>query len=440
MKRKIEEKLKQWQNRTDRKPLILRGARQVGKTYILQKFGEENYANTAYFNFERDRELRLIFENSKDPERIIEQLTLALGETIEPGRTLIIFDEIQECPKALNTVKYFYEMAPEFHLVCAGSLLGVKLANDGFPVGKVEFFDMYPMTFAEFLEADGSPNLVEVMARAAKGDSSLLDAFHEQLLEKLRTFYVVGGMPEAVKVWVEKHNIEKVNYIQSNILISYINDFAKHTSGVEANRISQIWNSIPSQLARENKKFLYQAAKEGARAREYEAALNWLKDANLISKCYLVLKCDFPLKFYEDLSAFKIYLGDVGLLRQLSELSSEIILLGNELFEEYKGALAENYVVNMLIATLGETPHYYSFDRKEIDFVIQVKNQIIPIEVKSGKTTNNNSLTSFNEDNKNKLSVRFSTNKIKQDGKILNLPLYLAEFADQIIEQVLRED
>jgi hypothetical protein len=431
MKRFITDKLINWKNSKDRKPLILKGARQVGKTYILKEFGQNNYDNVAYFNFDHDDGLAELFLNTKDPKRIIEQLSLANGKKINPGTTLIIFDEIQECPNALNSLKYFCEEANEYHVACAGSLLGIRLSKTSFPVGKVDFLNLYPMTFSEFLIADNSENLVEVMKKA-KEVKEIPKFFESELIEKLKTYYIVGGMPEVVYSWVNDKDIEKVNKIQKNILDSYENDFSKHTDASEANKISLIWNGIPSQLARENKKFVYQVVKEGARAREYEGALNWLNDANLISKCYLVSKCAFPLKAYNDLSTFKIYMNDVGLLRRMSNLDSSIILEGSKLLEEFKGSFTENYVANVLNYLSNESLNYYTFSRNEIDFVIQRKNKIIPIEVKSDKCTNHNSLTKYNANNDNEISFVFSKNNLSKDGKIVNIPLYFIEYIDNL--------
>ena len=425
------EKLIDWKNDKNRKPLILKGARQVGKTYILQEFGANYYENTAYFNFDHDYGLAELFLNTKDPKRIIEQLSLAAGKKINPNTTLIIFDEIQECPNALNSLKYFCEEASEYHVACAGFLLGIRLSKISFPVGKVDFLNLYPMTFSEFLIADGAENLVLAM-RQIKEIQKIPKLFEDQLIEKLKVYYIIGGMPEAVSSWVNHKDIEKVNKIQKNILDSYENDFSKHTDASEANKISLIWNGIPSQLAKENKKFIYQVIKEGARAREYEGSLNCLNDANLISKCYLVRKCVFPLKAYNDLSAFKIYMNDVGLLRRMSNLDSKIILEGNKLLEEFKGAFTENYVANMLTYVLDEAPNYYTFDRNKIDFVKQRNNRIIPIEVKSNKSTNHNSLTKYNMNNDNEISFRFSLNNLSKDGKIINIPLYFIEYINYL--------
>ncbi len=432
MKRFILDKLIKWKESKYRKPLILKGARQVGKTYILKQFGKENYEGVAYFNFDHDEDLYKLFINTKDPRRILEQLAFIYGKAILPGKTLIIFDEIQECPNALNSLKYFNEEANEYHIVCAGSLLGIRLSHTSFPVGKVEFLNMYPMSFKEFLEADNCKNLIEYMD-SINDIQPISDIFANQLEEKLKAYFIIGGMPEAVYSWVNEKDIERVNIIQENILKAYESDFSKHTNNSEANKISLIWNSIPSQLARENKKFLYQTIKEGARAREYENALNWLNDANLIYKVYNVTKTDFPLKAYTDLTCFKIYMNDVGLLRRMANLDSKIVAEGNKLFEEFKGAFTENYILNMLNLIYDNVPNYFTFDRKEIDFVIQNKNEIIPIEVKSGKTINHTSLTKYNEKFQVNKSIRFSLNNLKQDGKILNIPLYLIENINRFI-------
>ena len=432
MKRFILDKLVKWKESKYRKPLILKGARQIGKTYILKQFGEENYEGVAYFNFDHDEDLYNLFRNTKNPKRILEQLSFIYGKAILPEKTLIIFDEIQECPDALNSLKYFQEEANEYHIACAGSLLGIRLSHTSFPVGKVEFLNMYPMTFSEFLIADNCENLVEYMKSIQKIES-IPDIFFNQLEEKLKAYFIIGGMPEAVSVWINEKNMELVNNVQANILKAYESDFSKHTQNSEANKISLIWNSIPSQLAKENKKFLYQTIKEGARAREYENALNWLNDANLIYKIYNVSKTDFPLKAYHNLNAFKIYMNDVGLLRKMANLDSRIVVEGDKLFEEFKGAFTENYVLDTLCTILDTVPNYFTFDRHEIDFVVQYRNKIIPIEVKANKTSNHISLTRYNEKFDSEISIRFSMNNLKKDGKILNIPLFLIEYVDKFM-------
>lgn len=432
MKRFILEKLINWKKSKYRKPLILRGARQIGKTYILKQFGKENYEGVAYFNFDHDKDLYNLFDTTKNPKRILEQLAFIYGKAILPEKTLIIFDEIQECPNALNSLKYFEEEANEYHIVCAGSLLGIRLSHTSFPVGKVDFLEMYPMTFSEFLIADNCENLVDYM-KSITSIENIPNIFFNQLEEKLKAYFIIGGMPEAVNAWVNEKYIQLVDKIQENILRAYESDFSKHTQNSEANKISLIWNSIPSQLAKENKKFLYQTIKEGARAREYENALNWLNDANLIYKIYNVTKTDFPLKAYNDLSSFKIYMNDVGLLRRMSNLDSRIVIEGNKLFEEFKGAFTENYVLNMLNVVFEMVPNYFTFDRHEIDFIIQQKNKIIPIEVKSNKSTNNISLTRYNEKYDNEISIRFSMNNLSKSVKVINIPLFLIEYINNFI-------
>ena len=439
MRRYIMDKLVDWKNRTNRKPLILKGARQVGKTYILKEFGEENYENIAYFNFDHDEALKELFLNTKDPKRILEQLVFATGKSIKPEKTLIIFDEIQECPDALNSLKYFQEDANEYHIVCAGSLLGIKLSHTSFPVGKVDFLEMFPMTFSEFLLADGQENLVSYMESINKIEK-IPDIIFNQLNEKIKSYFIIGGMPEVVKTWVTTKDIQEVNRIQKQILKGYEDDFGKHVdiTSLQA-KISIIWDSIVSQLAKENKKFLYQVAKDGARAREYEDAVNWLNNSNIVNKIFNVTKPDFPLNAYTDLSSFKLYMLDVGLLRRKANLDSRIVIEGNRLFEEFKGALTENFVLNMLISKFEEKPNYYTFDRNEIDFVIQSKNEIIPVEVKSGENINNISLTKFNEINGNKISVRFSTKNLDKSGKILNIPIFMVEYIDKLIDIGIEE-
>lgn len=432
MERKIMERLKEWKNSISRKPLILRGARQVGKTYILKKFGNENYEGVAYFNFDHDADLDELFNNTKDPQRILEQLSFFYGKAIIPEKTLIIFDEIQECPNALNSLKYFNEEANEYHIICAGSLLGIRLSHTSFPVGKVEFLDMYPMTFTEFLKADNCNNLVEYM-ESLDNIESLPEIFFNRLEEKLKAYFIIGGMPEAVQAWVTEKDIEKVNKIQENILRAYEADFSKHTTNVEANRISIIWNSIPSQLSKDNKKFLYQVSKEGARAREYEGAVNWLNDANLIYKIYDIAKPALPLKAYHDLSSFKIYLNDVGLLRKMANLDSKVVVEKNRIFEEFKGALTENYILQMLLS-IGLIPNYFVFDnRYEIDYIIQYKNEIIPIEVKSSENIKSSSLKVYNEKFTPLKRIRFSMKNLQKDDNLINIPLFMVEYLEKFL-------
>lgn len=433
MKRLITADLLRWKESHRRKPLILKGARQVGKTYIVKDFGKKYYSNYVYFNFDKETELASLFDDTKDPERLIEQLSIAAGQKIEPGKTLIFFDEIQECGAALNSLKYFYESAPEYHIIAAGSLLGIKLSRTSFPVGKVNFLDLAPMTFVEFLMADGMENLAEYIANI-NATEKVPELFASQLAEKLRTYFLVGGMPEVVDSWVTNKDINEVRQIQDEILRSYEDDFAKHTTASEANKISLIWHSIPSQLARENKKFIYQAIREGARAREYEGALNWLRDANLIHKIPCISAPKLPLSAYEDLTAFKIYLLDVGLLSYMSGIGTRVVLDGDRLFAEFKGALTENYVLQTITAEKRTPVYYYDFDRYSLDFIAQLGDQIYPIEVKSSERAGHASLTNYIEKYQPDLAVRFSANNLAHDGKILNIPLYLASEWERLVK------
>ncbi len=436
MERKIMDELLKWKLRKNRKPLILRGARQVGKTYILNEFGKENYETIAYFNFDNDENLYNIFEYTKDPKRIIENLLLYCGKKISEEKTLIFFDEIQECPNALNSLKYFCENASSYHIVCAGSLLGIKLSKSGFPVGKVDFLDMTPMTFTEFLKADNCGNLLEYLSSINKIEA-IPDLFFVPLEEKLKAYFIIGGMPEVVDSWVLNKDIEEVNRLQDSIIRSYENDFSKHTTNSESNKISLVWNSIPSQLAKNNKKFLYQVIKEGARAREYEDAINWLKDADIVLKINNVTKPELPLSAYHDLTSFKIYLNDVGLLRSKTNIDSKIAIAKDDIYGEYKGSLTENYILNMLKNIYGNCISYYTFDNFEIDYVLQTKNEIIPIEVKSGKNINNISLTKYNEKYNPKLRIRLSMKNLSLDGNLLNVPLFMIEYLPKLIDLAL---
>ena len=432
MERFIMQDLIKWKNLTNRKPLILKGARQVGKTYILKQFGNENYDGVAYFNFDHDKDFYNLFEKTKNPQRILEQLSFIYGKAIIPERTLIFFDEIQECPDALNSLKYFEEEANDYHIISAGSLLGIRLSHTSFPVGKVDFMDMYPMTFTEFLEADDCKNLVDYMDSIVNIEN-IPNVFFERLKEKLKAYFIIGGMPEVVNSWICDKDMQKVNKLQENILRAYESNFSKHTNNIEANRISTVWNSIPSQISKENKKFLYQVAKEGARAREYEGALNWLRDANIIYKVYDVTKPSMPLISYNDLSAFKIYVSDVGLLRKMTNLDSKIIAEDNKLFEEFKGALTENFIIQSL-TSIGLNPYYYTFNnRYEIDFLLQYKNEIIPIEVKSSENINNTSLKVYNEKYNPKIRVRFSMRNLTKDDNLINIPLFMVEYLEKLI-------
>lgn len=437
MERQILNKLVKWKGSKHRKPLVLKGVRQVGKTWILKEFGKRYYENTAYFNFDENEEYRQFFETTKDVRRILQNLMLAGGQKIEPEKTLIIFDEIQGCPNVINSLKYFCENAPQYHVACAGSLLGIALSKpSSFPVGKVDFLQINPMTFREFLVANGDKNLAEYIG-SVDALEPLPNAFFNPLYEKLKMYYVTGGMPEPVALWTQERDVEAMQTALSNIIGAYERDFAKHPDVKEFPKISMIWKSIPSQLARENKKFIYKAVKEGARAREYEDALQWLVDAQLVTKVYRSTAPGLPVSAYDDLSAFKVYLVDVGLLRRLAQLAPTAFGEGNRLFTEFKGALNENYVLQALTNQFEVAPRYWSQSNPpyEIDFIIQRENDIFPVEVKSETNTESRSLRKYKEKfgEQTKLRIRFSLDNLKLDDDMLNIPLFMADEANRLI-------
>ena len=441
MKRFILNDLIKWKNSKYRKPLILKGVRQVGKTWILKEFGKLYYENIAYFNFDENIEYREFFEKTKDVNRVLQNLMFISGEKIEPEKTLIIFDEIQDCPNVINSLKYFYENAPEYHIACAGSLLGIALAKpSSFPVGKVDFLNIYPMTFSEFLLANGDENL-KLYLDSINDIEKIPSAFYNPLYEKLKMYYVTGGMPEVVYLWTQERDIELMKKTSNNIIEAYERDFAKHPNIREFPKISMIWKSIPSQLSKENKKFIYKIVKEGARAREYEDALQWLVDANLVYKIYRSSAPRIPLASYDDLQAFKIYLVDVGLLGRLSMLSPSAFGEGNRLFTEFKGSLTENYILQSLAPQFEVLPRYWTDNNYEVDFIIQNENDIFPIEVKAEKNTKSKSLFKFKEkySDEIKLRVRFSFENLTLDGDLLNIPLFMADYSKKIIDIALKK-
>lgn len=444
MKRLIMSKLLAWKNSPYRKPLILKGVRQVGKTWVLKEFGKLYYKNIAYFNFDENKEYKQFFETTKSVERILQNLMLASGQKIEAENTLIIFDEVQDCPEVINSMKYFCENAPQYHVACAGSLLGITLAKpSSFPVGKVNFMQINPMNFTEFLLANGDENLAKYIEQIDKIEP-IPDAFFNPLYEKLKMYYVTGGMPESVLMWAKARDVNAMQETLFEIITAYERDFAKHPNVSEFPKISMIWNSIPSQLARENKKFLYKVVKNGARAREYEDALQWLVSAQLVYKIYRNTAPSLPIAAYDDVSAFKIYLADVGLLRRLAQLSPTAFAEGNRLFTEFKGALTENYVLQALLTQFEVMPRYWSQTNPpyEVDFLIQRDNDIFPIEVKSEANINSRSLKKFKElfPNQTKLRIRFSLNNLKLDDDMLNIPLFMADYTDKLIELALKEN
>ncbi len=443
MERFILQKLMEWKNSPYRKPLILKGVRQVGKTWILKEFGRRCYENTAYFNFDENEEYRQFFETTKDVDRILQNLMLVSGQKILPEKTLIIFDEVQDCPKVINAMKYFCENAPQYHIACAGSLLGIALSKPAsFPVGKVSFLQIDPMTFEEFLLANGDENLVQYLKSVDRLEP-LPDAFFNPLYEKLKMYYVTGGMPEPVLMWTQARDVSAMQGALADIIGAYERDFAKHPDTGEFPKISMIWKSVPSQLARENKKFLYKAVKEGARAREYEDALQWLADARLVHKIYRSTAPGLPVAAYDDLSAFKIYLVDIGLLRRLAQLAPTAFGEGNRLFTEFKGALTENFVLQSLITQFETVPRYWTQTNPpyEVDFLIQRENDIFPVEVKAEANIAGKSLKKFRElfPDQVKLRIRFSLNNLKLDEDVLNIPLFMADEADRLIGMALQQ-
>lgn len=443
MERLIMNKLLKWKNSPYRKPLILKGVRQVGKTWILKEFGRRYYKNVAYFNFDENSEYRQFFKTTKDVDRILQNLMLASSQKILPESTFIIFDEVQDCPEVINSMKYFCENAPQYHIACAGSLLGIALAKpSSFPVGKVNFMQINPMTFTEFLLANRDENLAEYM-KTVDTLEPIPDAFFNPLYEKLKMYYVTGGMPESVKMWTEARDVDAMQEVLSGIIGAYERDFAKHPNVSEFPKISMIWNSLPSQLSRENKKFIYKVVKEGARAREYEDALQWLVDARLVYKIYRSTAPGLPMSAYDDISAFKIYMVDVGLLRRLAQLSPTAFGEGNRLFTEFKGALTENFVLQTLVTQYEVTPRYWTKTNPpyEVDFLVQRENDIFPVEVKSESNTASRSLKKYKElfSDKVRLRIRFSLNNLKLDDDMLNIPLFMADQTDRLIGLALEQ-
>lgn len=423
MKRYAMDKLVYWKNKRNRKPLILKGARQVGKTWLMKEFGKKCFKNTAYINFDSDVRMRRIFEDDYDIQRIIRMINIETGERIIPEETLIIFDEVQEAPRAISSLKYFCENAPEYAVVSAGSLLGVAIHEGvSFPVGKVESLNMYPMSFREFLTAMGEEALADIIEEK---DYQALNTFSDKYINWLKLYYFVGGMPEAVNDYAECGDVTSVRDIQKQILELYENDFSKHTPNDELARIRMVWNSIPLQLAKENKKFFFGQIRKGARAKDFELAIEWLQDCGLAGKVYRVEKPGIPLKAYTDFSAFKIYLLDVGLLGAMSDLDARSILEKNELFTEFKGALTEQYVYQQIISETEYTPYYFSASsHTEIDFLIQKEGQVIPLEVKAEENVKAKSLKAYFNKYNPPYAVRTSMMDYRKEEWMVNIPLY----------------
>lgn len=416
-----------WKNKKNRKPLIIRGARQVGKTWLMKEFGKENYSKVVYINFDNNERMKNLFDGSLEIERIVTGIELYAGHKIDVDNTLLIFDEIQEVPKALTSLKYFNEDAPHYQIVCAGSLLDVALHNGtSFPVGKVEFMDLYPLSFFEFTMALGKTPHVTLLQNK---DFEMASAFKQDYIDLLKYYYYVGGMPEVVMSFTENKDFNEVREIQQEILSAYEQDFSKHAPNETVPRIRMLWNSIPGQLAKENKKFIYGLVKEGARAKEYELALLWLTDCGLVHKIHRVKAPSLPLSAYEDLKAFKLFLLDIGLLSCMTGLRQETLLDGNNLFKEFKGALTEQYVLQQLETIKNLNIYYWTNDRgtAEIDFVIDNGHDVIPIEVKAEQNLQAKSLKSYREKFHPQLSLRVSMADYKEEEWLINLPLYAVE-------------
>lgn len=434
-KRNVMGELLRWKDDIRRKPLLLHGARQVGKTWLMKKFGEENFEDTAYFNFDENADLASVFSD-KDPKRIIKELSYQHGRAIEAGKTLMVFDEIQECHPALNSLKYFCEQMPRQAIVCAGSLLSVSLSeNASFPVGKVNHLSVYPLTFTEYLEAVDAP--MQQYLNETDKISSIPELFFNRIWSHFRSYQICGGMPMAALEMAATDDVSRVETAQGDILNDYILDFTKHATPVVSARIGHIWQSIPSQLSKENRKFVYQLVRPGARAREYEDALLWLERAGLIRKVNLNKEPKLPVSAYDDLSIFKIYLSDIGLLRRLAGLSASVLTADDTLYIEFKGAIAENYILQSLTSQFDIPLRYWTSGRSaEVDFLLQHDNHIIPIEVKSGKNVRGRSLQVYNHNFNPEICLRYSRLNLQREGNLINIPLFMADWTRQIIGMV----
>lgn len=423
MKRNAIKELYEWKENNGRKPLVILGARQVGKTWLMKEFGKEAYKKCAYVNFEDNDDLRGLFEHDFDIQRIIANLQWTTGVTIDED-TLIILDEIQEAPRGITALKYFQEKAPQYHVIAAGSLLGIAMhKNDSFPVGKVDFMHLYPLSFYEFLNAIGEKKMVDLLQ--AK-DWTMLTMVRAKFEERLRQYYFVGGMPAAVLAFVNDGDLNKVRTIQKSIIEAYERDFSKHAPAIEVPRIRMVWHSIPSQLSKENRKFIYGMIKEGARAKDFELAIEWLKDAGLIYKVNRCKKAQLPLAAYEDFSAFKMFLSDIGLMGAMSNIPVQSLLNGNMLFSDFKGALTEQFVLQQMKTNQSLSIYYWSADnsRGEIDFLVQQEEKVIPIEVKAEENLQAKSLRMFVERNPGLKGCRFSMSPYREQDRLVNYPLY----------------
>ena len=426
------EKLLKWKQSKRRKPLIIEGARQVGKTWLMKEFGRQAYEDTVYINFDSNSRMAELFAPDLDTERLIMGLELYAGRKIDPEKSLLIFDEVQEVPRALTALKYFYENAPQYNIVCAGSLLGIALhQGTSFPVGKVDFLKLYPLSFNEFLRAIGEERFAELLD---KRDFQMITSFRQTYIDALKQYYFVGGMPEAVQSFAENKDFNEVREIQRKILAAYEQDFSKHVPNEIVPRLRMLWNSIPSQLAKENKKFIYGLVREGARAKEYETAIMWLCDCGLVHKVSRVNTAGIPLRAYEDLKAFKLFLVDVGLLGCMAGLRQRTLLDGNALFVEFKGALTEQYVCQQLKTIENLDVYYYTNDRGscEVDFVVDTGERIVPVEVKAEINLKAKSLKTYREKFSPEVAVRTSMADYKKEDWLVNLPLYAIDQIAQI--------
>lgn len=427
MERYAMKQLEEWYNKKNRKPLILKGARQVGKTWLMKEFGKTHFKYTAYVNFDNNKNMANVFESDYDIDRILMAINVETGVKILPEETIIIFDEIQENPKAIASLKYFYEEVPQYTIIAAGSLLGVAIHNGvSFPVGKVDTLVLNPLSFREFLLAIGEEGLVKLIEEM---NLSLIESFRDKYIDWLKKYYYIGGMPEVVASFASERDFTEVRHLQKKIIEMYEADFSKHTTANELPRIRMVWNSIPMQLAKENKKFFFGKIKEGARAKEFEIAIEWLLDCGLIKKVYNVSKPAMPLKAYTEFSAFKLYLLDVGLLAAMSELDVKSILDGNAIFVEFKGALTEQFVLQQLIANTEYSPYYYSETKSEgeIDFLIQKEGEIVPIEVKAEENLKAKSLRVYCDKFKPKMAIRTSMSNYREQEWMVNVPLYILD-------------
>ena len=430
LKRNAIQVLINWKSSEERKPMVLKGARQVGKTWLMKEFGRNYYKSYVYFNFDEEDDLKSIFESNKNPQRIIELLSMIAGEKILPGETLIIFDEIQECPEALNTLKYFKEKANEYHVIAAGSLLGTLLAKPkSYPVGMVNLLDIFPLGFDEFLNAT-DPFLFAYYDGIQK-EQQIEEIFHNRLLEAYHYYLIIGGMPECVALWVKYKDPAKVSQLQRELIEVYENDFSKHNGNVNSGRILMVFRSIVAQLAKPNEKFMYGAVREGGRARDFEEAIEWLVSAGMLNRVYNVSKMEHPLSAFDKLDQFKLFLFDTGLLKHMAGIDNSAILLKKDY--QFKGPLAENYVLQQLRGQFDVEPRYYSDKNSEIDFILQYGTEIVPVEAKGGEDKSAPSFKKYISDHQPKHALRYSKRGCRKDGNITNLPLYLARKTKELL-------